>query len=198
VSSEDRSFVLVEGLRLDFHKAPDRWVHALSVTADEPPRVIPLAAAIESKPWHDDPRRVVSPVYQDLQNHPAPEGDRLLLTGQATPHHFSAVVTAYRRDPIAVIAFDIADRCRAPIAFLAATYLAPLGSSALIDASPEGITWGGSALGRGRLEFKAGGGGTVVLAEAGRQATRVQALARLDPATHTQRLIYSWCWTPPA
>jgi hypothetical protein len=199
VRFEDRQFRVAPGLRLEFHKAGERWTHQLSLGAgaDEPPHLALLAATVESDPERDDPARVVSPVYQDLQDHPAPEGERALLTGQSTPHHFSAVVTVGRGGPIAVVSFDIADRCRAPIAVLAATYLVPLGSSALESAGPEGILWGGAALGLGRLEFKAGGGGTVALAEAGRQAVRVQALARLDPTTHTQRLLYSWRWTPP-
>jgi hypothetical protein len=99
-----------------------------------------------------------------------------------------------------VVDVDVADRCRAPVEILAATYLVQLGSSALIDvdAGAEGIAWGGDPLGGGRLEFRGGGGADIALAEAGRRAARVQALARLVPATdhHTRRLVYSWRWTP--
>jgi hypothetical protein len=97
-----------------------------------------------------------------------------------------------------VLGVDIADRCRSTVEVLAATYLVQLGSSDLIDAGPGRVLWGGGALGQGRLEFTTdGGAGSVALAEAGRRATRVQALAALDPSTHTQRLYYSWRWTPP-
>jgi hypothetical protein len=156
-----------------------------------------IARTVESDASRDDPARVVSPVFQDLQNHAVESGLCALLTGQATPHHFSGVVTAHREGPCYVIDVDIADRCRTPIEFLAATYLVDLGSSDLIDADAERIVWGGPALGEGRLEFSSNGLDVVALAEAGRRACRVQALARLDPTTHTQRLFYSWRWTPP-
>jgi hypothetical protein len=182
---------------MEFHKAGERWTHGFFLAANQPDDLVPIAAAVEGDAARDDPARVVSPVYQDLQEHPAVDDVCALLTGQSTPHHFSVVVTTRRAGSNGVIEFDVADRCRAAIAVLAATYLVQLGSSALIDANPEGILWGGPALGRGQLEFTAGRGGTVALAEAGRQATRVQALARLDPTTHTQRLVYSWRWTPP-
>jgi hypothetical protein len=48
----------------------------------------------------------------------------------------------------------------------------------------------------GRLEFRARGASDVALAEAGRRATRVQAVAWLDRSTHTHRLIYCWRWIP--
>ena len=194
---EDRQFQLTAGLRLEFQRRGERWIHGLSLATGEPTLLTGIAVTVEGDPERDDPARVVSPIYQDLQDHPAPAGERALLTGQSRPHHFSAVVTVRSDGPIAVIEFDVADRCRAPITVLAATYAVQLGSSALMDAGPEGILWGGAALRRGRLEFRSSGGGTVALAEAGRQATRVQAIARLDPTTHTQRLIYSWRWTPP-
>jgi hypothetical protein len=96
-----------------------------------------------------------------------------------------------------VVDVDIADRCRAAIDALAATYLIQLGSSDLVEADPRRIVWRGPGLGQGRLEFTTGGEHQVALAEAGRQATRVQALARIVPTTYTQRLFYSWRWTPP-
>jgi hypothetical protein len=197
VSFEDRRFLLAPGLRLEFHKAGERWTHRLFLVAGEQEPPILLAAAVEGNAGLYDPARLVSPVYQDFQEHPVAEGVCALLTGQSTPHHFSAVVTAHRDCPGAVIKFDIADRCRAPIAVLAATYEVPLGWDALMDFTPECIVWGGEPLGYGRLEFSPDAGGTVALVEAARHATRFEGLACLDPTTHTQRLIYSWRWTPP-
>jgi hypothetical protein len=169
----------------------DRWTHGLYLAP-----LGKIAQAVEGDAGRDDPARVVSPVYQDFQNHPLEAGVCTLLTGQATPHHFSAVVTARRDGPTYALEFDIADRCRAPIEFLGATYVVALGSSDLLEFNHARIVWGGDRLGNGRLEFTTGGVDDVALAEAGRQATRVQALARLVPSTYTQRLFYSWRWTP--
>jgi hypothetical protein len=195
VTGDEQQFLIAPALRLAFRFAGAQWTHCLSVGARGWTFTI-IAATVESDPTRDDPARVVSPVYQDVQPH-FPEGQTCaLLTGHSIPHHFSAVVTARREGACTVVEFDVADRCRAPMTILAATYLVRLGSSALMEAGTERIVWGGAELGQGRLEFTAGGGGTVALAEAGRQAVRVQALARLDSTTHTQRLLYSWRWSP--
>jgi hypothetical protein len=198
-TGEDRQTILTPGLRLTFLRVGERWSHALAVGAGDQRLLAGIAATVEGEPARDNPARVISPAYQDVQPH-FNEGEVCaLLTGQSIPHHFSAVVTARRVGPSVEIAVDIADRCRAPVEVLAATYLVQLGSSDLIDAGTDCIVWGGDALGRGRLEFTTSGGvGSVALAEAGRRATRVQALARLDPTTYTQRLFYSWRWTPAA
>ncbi len=182
------------GMTLTFVRAGVRWTHSLTVTCPLVCREA-IARAVEGDPMRDDPARVVSPVYQDIQEHPVQGGVCVLLTGQATPHHFSAVVTARRDGPSHLIEVDIADRCRAPIDVLAATYLVQLGSNELIDADAERIAWGGGTLGQSRLEFSTRGVDDVALAEAGR-ATRVHALARPVPSTHTQRLFYCWRWTP--
>ena len=93
----------------------------------------------------------------------------------------------------APVDFDLA-----PVAALAATYLAPLGSSDLVDGGPRLVAWSGEALKNGRLEFAPDGQGTVSLAEAGRCASRVKALAAVDPGARTHRLLYRWHWSPPA
>ena len=196
VAGDDRQFLLAPGLRLAFVRAGERWTHCLSVGNGDPSLLSLIAATVEGDPEHDDPARVVSPTYQDVQPHFTEGETCALLTGLSIPHHFSAVVTARRDGPTAVVEIDVADRCRAPIEALAATYLVQLGSSDLVDADAERIVWGGEALGQGRLEFRTRGAVDVALSEAGRRATRVQALARLVPTTHTQRLFYSWRWTP--
>jgi hypothetical protein len=197
VAADDRQSIVGPGFRLTFARSGERWTHALAI-GDGPAHVLNgIACAIEGDPERDDPRRVVSPAYQEIQPHPNEQGICLLLTGMATPHHFSTVVVARRVKDRLTIAVDLADRCRAPIDILAATYTVQLGSSDLIDASSERIVWGGDALGQGRLEFAADARDSVALSEAGRRATRVQALAAIDPSTYTQRLRYQWTWTPP-
>jgi len=90
---------------------------------------------------------------------------------------------------------DLADRCRAGVAVVAATYLVDLTSGALAEADPGHIAW---TLDAGRLAFEAAAESTrVALAEAGRRATQVQALAALDPGSGTHRAIYRWTWTGP-
>jgi hypothetical protein len=199
VEAEDRRTIAALGLRLTFFRVGERWSHSLEVGEGTGPILADgLAEVVESDPDRDDRSRVVSPTYQDVQEHPLPGGIRLLLTGQSTPHHFSAVVTA-RRDAAGVtIEFDVADRCREPVTTLGAMYLVRLGSSELIDAGTDRVAWEGETLGAGRLQFAADDPASVSLAEAGRRAARVQALARIVPTERTQRLLYRWRWSPSA
>ena len=90
---------------------------------------------------------------------------------------------------------DVADRCRSPVENLAATYTVRLDSGKLADAGPEAITWDNVGAGVGRLEIEAVAPSTLVLAEAGRSATRVQVLAAIQPGSFTHRLHYRWRWT---
>lgn len=192
--SGDRVAIEGSGLRFTFRRRGDRWEHALALGEG----FGGVASSVEGDSTRDDPARVVSPAYQDIQRHADDPAIVLLLTGQSGPHHYSAVVTARRDGPSLVVELDVADRCRAAIEVLAATYLVRLGSNSLVDAGPDRVVWGGDELGQGRLEFAADASDSVALAEAGRCATRVQALARIVPSTHTQRLYYRWRWTPAA
>lgn len=196
VAGEDRWTILADDFRWTFLRDGDRWAHTLSLGDDDPSVRDAIAASVEGDPGRDDPARVVSPAYQEVRPHPVAEGVCALLTGQSTPHHFSAVVTARRDGPGLLVEVDVADRCRSTVEVLAATYLVRFGSGALIDADPGRIVWGGEALGQGRLEFRTRGGAEVAIADAGRRASRVQALARIAPSTSTHRLYYSWRWTP--
>jgi hypothetical protein len=195
LADEDRRVILAPGLSLEFLRDGDRWNHTLAVGGGQGLLAV-IGRSIEADPSGGDPARVMNPVYQEIEEHLLEAGRCVLLTGQSTPHHFSAVVTARQEGASTVVEFDIADRCRAPIDVLAATYLVHLDSSDLIDANSERIVWGGDALGKGRLEFATRGSNDVALAEAGRRASRVQALARIVPGTYTQRLFYSWRYTP--
>ena len=94
-----------------------------------------------------------------------------------------------------VLDIDVADRCRSPVENLAATYTVKLDSGKLGPAGPEAITWDNAGAGVGRLEIEAVAPSTLVLAEAGRSATRVQVLAAIQPGRFTHRLHYRWRWT---
>lgn len=197
--TEDRRTIAALGFRLSFFRVGDRWSHALAVGPEGGAASLePLAEVVEGDPDRDDRTRVVSPTYQDVQEHAVPDGICLLLTGQSTPHHFSAVVTARLDAEGVTIEFDVADRCREPIAALGAMYLVRLGSSDLIDAGTGRIAWEGTARSAGRLEFAADDPASVSLSEAGRRGARIQALARIVSAERTQRLLYRWRWSPAA
>lgn len=203
-ASGDRFVIRGPLARITLLRTADRWTHELAlgpgVDADATP---PLIQTEETAPDHADPTRIVSPVYQELQRHLfAGDGGRgicVLLTGHLFQHHFSAAVS-FSRDPAdprrIVLDVDLADRCRAPVASLAATYLVRLGGGDLADANDTSVTW--SVAGLDRLELTCDIPGRLALAEAGRTATRVQALAGLHPTLFTHRLRYRWRWLAPA
>ena len=198
--TDDRLSISGPGWTLRFDRADDRWTHALWFdTADH--RRAAVVSGVESQAERDDPARIVSPVYQELQRH-EPAGDEtdtvcLLVTGHFFQHHFSAAISLFR-DPdspnFVVVDFDVADRCRSPVQSLAATYLVRLGSSELAGADPQAVTWNPGTIVPGRLELRCDLPCGVALAEAGRQAVRVQAMTVIDPAVFTHRLRYRWRW----
>jgi hypothetical protein len=149
----------------------------------------------------DDPARVLNPVFQELVKHelPAERGPGLcvLLTGSCFEHHFSAVFSLCRDQAApASVAFevDLADRCRAPIRKLAATY------SVVHDApKPEFLgpgrtaaTWHGGSLGAATLELVIEPRAKLAPLST---ASEVQIDASIDPEAFTQRLRYRWRWT---
>ena len=193
------------GARITFVRSGDRWTHDLNLGVDSAASDVSqtIASTVETPSDHDDPTRIISPVYQELHRHEF-SGDKLrgiclLLTGRLFQHHFSAAVSHFL-DPaepeFVVLDYDIADRCRSPVSALAATYLVRLGSSDLVDADSSTISWAGPNLGPGvnTLELRCDPPGSLALAEAGRQATRVQALAAIHPTLFTHRLRYRWRW----
>jgi len=192
--SDDRAVMSGPGLQVTFARTGGRWTHRLEFDGIE------VVLAVESDPERDDAARVVSPVYQEIQYHDILDGPGLcaLLTGQLAQHHFSAAVSLFRdvkHPDHLVLDIDVADRCRAPVESLAATYLVRLDSGALVDAGPKMIVWNLGGPSRGRLEFDAEPPSVLALAEAGLHATRVQALAGIQPGTFTHRLRYRWRWT---
>ena len=194
--NEDRAELAGLGMRLAFTRAGAVWTHGLFVTGENE---IEVVRAVESDPDRDHPGRVVSPVYQDVQRHQGVDGSSLCLlaTGTLYQHHFSAVITLGvdrdRPDGV-VLEIDVADRCRRAVEILAATYTVRLDSGALAAAGPEAIAWDITRGTAGRLEIEAVAPSTLVLAEAGRSATRVQVLAALQPGSFTHRLHYRWRW----
>ena len=209
--TDDRCVIDGPGGQVVFVRTTDRWTHELVFRAGALPGAsgagpIALVSTIEGDPGQADPTRVVSPVYQELQRHEF-AGDHLrgvcvLLTGHSHQHHFSASVSLYRdqeAERFVVLEIDVADRCRAPVSALAATYLVRLGSSGLVDAGQQAITWAGSTgsevTGPGLLELRCDAPSTLALGEAGRNATRMQVLAVINPAVFTHRLRYRWRWS---
>jgi hypothetical protein len=205
---DDRVIIGAPCARITFLRRDDRWIHEITLTDDSGERASMSASwlvkSLECGLDHADPQRIVSPVYQEIHRHEVPgqkfRAVRVLLTGHLFEHHFSAAVSVMP-DPqeprFAVLEFDVADRCRAPVQVLAATYVVAAGSNELVDAGPHGVVWTG--LGPGvakiRMEMRCEPPVTLAMAEAGRQATRVQALAAIDPSLFTHRLAYRWRWS---
>lgn len=154
-----------------------------------------LVASHEWDEERDDPERVISPVFQELQLHRDPEGrPHVLLLGMSGAHHFSADFLCEDRDGAARIAVDVADRCRrADTAFHASTYDMTLDSGQLVAADASTIAWDAD---EGRLTLAAGPSTSLAMAESGRRGTRVQALAETGVVGATRRWQYSWSLTP--
>jgi hypothetical protein len=193
----DRTDMCGLGMRVAFTRVGPLWAHGLLVPRADSPA---LVQTVDNDPNHGDVARVVSPVYQEIHRHESGADPSLclLLTGTFFQHHFSASITL-RIDPerpdSPVLDVDVADRCRTHVANLAATYTVRLDSGALNDASPQAITWDAFGPDERRLELLASAPSTLALAEAGRNATRVQVLAAMDPGSFTHRLRYRWRWT---
>jgi hypothetical protein len=193
----DRNDMCGLGMRVAFARLGPLWAHALLLPLADGPA---LVQTVDNDPNHGDPARVVSPVYQEIRRHESGAGPGLclLLTGTFFQHHFSAAITLgvdSERPDTPVLDVDVADRCRAHVVTLAATYNVRLDSGALIDASPQAITWDAFGPDERRLELVAIAPSTLALAEAGRNATRVQVLAAIDSGSFTHRLRYRWRWT---
>lgn len=189
VSEGDRRSIVTSSLRLEFRWSEDRWIHAI-----EPiPSSRPIVRTIEGDLDSDDPTRVVSPAYQQLEFQERDAGLQALLVGQSGPHHFSAVFTVEESRGVSNISVDIADRCRSPVESLTCTYWVDVVSGDLLAADPSLIQW---RLGSGQLDFLATQPGSAQLSEAGRRATRVQANASLVRGSNTHRCLYQWRWRP--
>lgn len=190
----DRRQIVARDARLVFDWTGSRWIHSLETRQGSESAYQIRACSLESDPERDESARVVSPAYQDLHFQEVGETFQALLVGQSGPHHFSAVFSVV--DEIfgdVSIQVDVADRCRATVEAFASTYTVNATSNELANAGAEKVSWD---FGSNRLSFVARPPAQVALAEAGRQATSVQALAGLkaEPGSATHRLLYSWHW----
>ncbi len=188
VESEGQCAIVAGPLRLVFEWDRDRWSHRVLISE------VLLAESLEMNPERDDPTRVVSPPYQQLSHQRSNDGVQALLVGQWGHHHCSGVFTVEEVESEFSIKVDVAVRTRAELNGLAATYVVFRTSSDLIDADTSGVVWGLDSPERTRLRFGVDPPGLVGLAEAGRQATTVQASSRLVLGPSTQRLFYHWQW----
>jgi hypothetical protein len=193
IDNDDRVVMTSAGLVVVFERSGDTWTHGLELPGQDG---IEVVRAVESEPAPEHSTRAVSPVYQAAQRHERVQGSGLclLLTGLVFEHHFSAAVCLRDHPAGAVLEFDIADRCRAPVDRLAANYLIRLDSCALLEAGRQAVAWTREPRGPGRLELCAEPPATLELARAGRQAMSVQVVAALERRAFTHRLRYHWRW----
>jgi hypothetical protein len=195
VEEEDARSIAGRHFWLSFARVGDRWTHAvlLSRLAFGPREMV--AKAQEWDAERDDPARVASPVFQELQIQTDPAGrPQALLLGMSGRHHFSAAFLMDEVEGEVTLSVDVADRSRDEgVSTLASTYLVATPSSRLVAGDELSIAWD---WGIGRLTCAAGPWTRLSLAEAGRSATRVQALAEIGVAGATRRWQYSWSLSP--
>jgi hypothetical protein len=195
VDQSENLLSIVWGFGLWFARNDGRWGHNFGPVG-EPFDTIPrLAVSIEWNPDRDDPERVASPVFQELQLQRDGAGrPHVLLLGMAGPHHFSGAFVCDEADGVSRISVDVADRCRvAGAGFLASTYGMSLHSGQLAASDGSSIAWDCP---QGRLLLAAGPGTRLALAEAGRSLTCVQALPEIGVVGATRRWQYSWSLSP--
>jgi hypothetical protein len=191
--------VQAPGLCLAFQWTIDRWGHFLELGAlPHPSRA---AETVEADPLQEDPLRVVSPAYQQIQFQQDPQGVYALLVGQAGAHHFSASFRVTAVEEEVSIEVDVADRAHGKDAVLACSYLVHLPCSSLVDASPAAIVWEPRGRNEGRMSVSSRGlvehPTELALVEAGHRAAYVQALAPTVSGAATQRCRFCWKWVSP-
>ena len=135
IETEEGPTIVTPELRLRFRRIGDRWTHAIDVGPTSRPgeKWPTLAEPVEWESAAEDPGRVVSPVYQEVQVQLDGAGALVLAVGQAGPHHFSASirVTHRWRPPNrhdrhyseTCVEFDVADRCRAEVVAVECHYM---------------------------------------------------------------------------
>ena len=196
IADESRSHSLgSSALRLTLDWRDDRWSHGLELGRAS------IVRAIEPT-VDDESNRFAFPVFQQASLSAEDDfaNDFLaLLVGQHGRRHASASFLVDQIDAgRLVVAVDLALRGTEPFS-LACTYLVEASSSELIEADGSRIVWSPRG-GEGRLILEATSDDlsttTLALAEAGRRATLVQAIARFDPRSLTQRSRYRWIWQP--
>ena len=184
------------GVCLRFQWTGDRWTHAIEFEGTDDP----VAVSVEFDPARDDLPHAVSPVYQQLETQQAAAGGmQALLVGQFGRRHFSAVFDFRIAAAQILIDVDVAVRGGDGSEILAATYLIDRTSSDLIDADMRRIRWILNSRSREpepqTLDIAAVEPACLVLREAGRRATHVQAFASEGYGTRSRRLAYRWTAT---
>jgi hypothetical protein len=197
LESEDRIDLRGPGPRMSFIRIAGLWTHSLFLPEE---RGNELARALDLPAEHTNSGQFVRPVFEELLRHDNHQGSNLcvLLTGRQFHHHFSAVVNVGldpERPEAVMLDFDVADRCRGPVASLAASYLVQLRRNLISNLGANSVTWdqvGGTDC---RLELAAVAPSTLGILESGRNALRVEVLANIQPGNFTHRLHYRWRWT---
>ena len=232
--SDDEKSIVTPGLRLRFRWVGDRWTHAIDLGPGPElddgwpwsinPKMgqwITIAEAIEWKFSPDEPGKVSSPVFQDLQFHQDENATYALLVGQAGPHHFSASFRVWdefeaRENRIDIsnglegyfpsIDIDIADRCALPLVELASTYqihapfrcypIGDMGDAAGCLPLPH-MLWESVLFAKGRHDFGFGchppGDPSARLVITGDDGPwHAKLISGLAPVKRTQRYTYSW------
>lgn len=208
-SSSGAETILTSCFQLRFRWHEDRWEH--EVASAGAAGSLPRFRSVEMATDLDGHRRVVSPAYQQIHLEQDRQRGvvRAFLVGQSGPHHFSAAFEVAERPHGAVIDVDVADRCRQPVEYLAATYLveptpgaytgeARAPSDPDAEAGPAAAARDAIVLTcerpHGRLIFEADPPGRPMAEEAGHGAVRLQALAHVIESNQTHRFRYRWRW----
>jgi hypothetical protein len=166
--------------------------------------VFRVCSAADSDGQPLDPTQVLNPVYQELIRHDLLDdlgpGLCVLLTGAYYEHHFSAVFRL-RRDPAkqldVVFDVDVADRCRAPVTKLAATYQVFSARPGFARVSPVSLRWEAGPGHHGSLEIIAVAPSSIAVwnPTVAVPYTQVEVATAIHRKTHTHRLHYCWRWT---
>ncbi len=188
VRGDDVYAIASSRFRLSFVRDGDRW-GSLHRRRDR----CRLATRRRSIEGGDDPTRVVSPAYQEIQLRDDAGSRPAFLIGQSGPHHFSAVFTVRETPEAATVEVDLADRCREEVESLGCTYGVDRASGGPIVNDPEQLDWG---LGTGRLVPGGPRADPPALDESWRASTRARvASPDRSVESHGSACLYRWRWS---
>lgn len=194
--AENLRVIATPDLRLLFRWSGDRWSHALEVRDGSDWQG--FAESVEADADRDNPSRIISPTYQEIQWRQEENSAFALLTGSFGPHHFSTVFRMFEpriKGGQSVFHVDITDRYRSEVEALASTYRILSPPSTLRDATPVGAYWSlpgetdSILLGCSNDDELPA---RISLAEAGRGQMLAQVEAIPRELGNTQRFLYWW------
>lgn len=172
------------GISLAFERIDGRWRHSLRATDPDRGSDLVLARSIEWDADRDDPGRVASPVFQELQFHVDPAGvSQALLLGMSGRHHFSAAMAMVVTELGVEIRVAAADRYRGEVLAVGSTYVILFEPADLVSADEARVAWANSGL---SLTMIADVATRLAIAEAGPSATQAQALSASGSAIPTR------------